>query len=262
MISANKAEQHPAPDPQGEFTRAIIKEGRSGRFRKGKKRPVKEWVARMVILVVSLAVAQVAVTLFLKAALGSDPYTVYAQGLSGVLGISVGMCHMAFSTLLLLSYTFLAREYLLPGTVLCTFGSGLLLDVVMRLFGDVIPPDASMPLRIATMIVGLAVSAIGLAMLIRCDCGLGANDILPVILSDKLRVQYRWIKITVDIVFTSAGFLLGGIVGIGTLVSVLATGPVAQWFFAPLDRLIARILLAMGIQPTSRNWQQDGEKTS
>lgn len=253
----HQTQLQPAPDPQGEFTRAIIKEGRSGRFRKGKKRPVKEWIARLAIMLVSLAVAQVAVTLFLKAALGSDPYTVYAQGLSRVLGISVGMCHMSFSTLLLLSYFVFAREYILPGTVICTFGSGIFLDAVMRLFGNVIPPDASMPLRLATMLVGLAVSAIALAMLIRCDCGLGANDILPVILSDKLRVQYRWIKITVDIVFTSAGFLLGGIVGIGTLVSVLATGPVAQWFFTPLDRLIARILLAMGIQPTSRNWRQE-----
>lgn len=230
------------PEPQGEFTRAVIATAQSGRFSKGKKRTVKEWAVRLCIMLVALFIAQIGISLFLLSVLGAEPYTVYAQGLSRVFGLSVGMCHMTFTGILLATFVFIARDYILPGTVICSFFSGLFLDLVLLFMGGVISPDASLGVRLVASLAGTCISAAGLALLIRADGGLGANDLLPIVLSDKLRIQYRWVKIAADVVFTTVGFFLGGVVGIGTLFSVLLVGPVAQWLFPVMNRVVGFVL--------------------
>lgn len=249
----NPADRGPQPDsptdPQVRFAKVVVATGRSGRFRAGKKkRSIKEWTVRLTVMFVSLFVAQFGVTFFLLSALGADPYTVYAQGLSRMSGVTVGMCHMTFTAFLLIMFFFIAREYILPGTIICSFFSGIFLDVVLRLLEGVFPTDPTMPIRFAASLAGTLVAAVGLAALIRTDSGLGANDLLPIIVSDKFHIQYRWAKIAADVAFISLGFLLGGVIGIGTIFSVILVGPVAQWMFPAMDRMLTCVLRITGME--------------
>lgn len=82
-----------------------------------------------------------------------------------------------------------------------------------------------------------------MSLVIRSDAGTGPNDLVAVILADKLkRFQFRWVRMTCDAVFMVVGLLLGGTIGLGTVLAVFLIGPVAQWFLPRSERLVSRCL--------------------
>ena len=85
--------------------------------------------------------------------------------------------------------------------------------------------------------------SIGMALVISSDAGTGPNDLVAVILTDKLkRFQFRTVRICCDLFFIITGFLLGGTVGIGTVAAAFLVGPVVQIFRPIHERAIQRIL--------------------
>ncbi len=203
-----------------------------------KKRSLRDWSIRLLLLLLGLTVAHLGVTLFLQSGLGSDPFTVLVQGLTNVVGLSVGTVHVAVTLGLMLIMLLTTKGYVLPGTVVCTFCGGPIIDLFTWLLGGWI--DAALPFawRVAVSVLGCAILACGMALVICSDAGTGANDLVAVILADKLKkFQFRWVRMACDAVFTLFGLALGGTIGLGTIFAVLLVGPVAQ-LMMPLWRRI------------------------
>ncbi|MCD7895902.1 MAG: YitT family protein, partial [Planctomycetaceae bacterium] len=133
--------------------------------------------------------------------------------------------------------------YVLPGTVVCSFFGGPIIDLFSWLLGGVITPDSGMVLRFLSMLAGCVVLAAGMSLVIKSDAGTGANDLVAVILTDKLgRFQFRWVRVACDVFFAVTGFLLGGVLGIGSVAAACLVGPVAQFFFPFMERLVHRVV--------------------
>lgn len=193
-------------------------------------------------MLLALVVGQFGVTLFLLPALGADPYTVYAQGLAKILGITVGVAHMSFTVLLMLGLLAATRGYVLPGTVVCSFFAGPFIDLYYWLLNGSVTPDSPPGLRLAAVLAGTVLIAFGYALLIKADGGLGAADLVPILISDKYAVQYRWAKMGCDVVLVVIGVCLGGVIGVGTIVTVLLVGPTAQFFFPATNRFVGWVI--------------------
>ncbi len=71
--------------------------------------------------------------------------------------------------------------------------------------------------------------AIGIATYIGADLGVGAIDLVSEIISNKLKLSYRVIRVVCDITFVVVGYLLGGTVGVGTVVAAFMIGPAVQF---------------------------------
>lgn len=209
---------------------------KSGRFRI--RRGVREWAVRLLLMLLALTVGQFGVTLFLLPALGADPYTVYAQGLAQMAGVSVGTAHMVFNLLLMAGLLAATRGYVLPGTVVCSFFAGPFIDLYSWLLRESVTPASPPGFRFAAVVFGTLFIAFGYALLIKADGGVGAADLVPILVSDKFSVQYRWAKMGCDVILVVAGVCLGGVIGMGTVIAVLLVGPVAQFFFPAMDRLV------------------------
>ena len=65
-------------------------------------------------------------------------------------------------------------------------------------------------------------------MVIRSEAGTGPNDLVAVVISDKLKKRFGIIRIITDVAFVVTGFLLGGKFGAGTLICAFLVGPVAE----------------------------------
>lgn len=87
------------------------------------------WCKALVVLFLGLAVAHLGISLFLLTDLGSDPFTVMVQGMARVAGVSVGTVHVILSTLLMVVMLLTTRGYVKPGTVICAFCGGPLIDL-------------------------------------------------------------------------------------------------------------------------------------
>ncbi|MCD8350159.1 MAG: hypothetical protein LUC93_06060 [Planctomycetaceae bacterium] len=202
------------------------------------RRTTREWAVRLVLMVFALSLGQFGVTLFILPALGADPYTAFAQGVAGKLAISVGIAHASLTIAIMVALWFVARKYDLPGTVVCSFFAGPFIDVYHWLLGGCIGPASPIWLRVVVVVLGTILIAAGYALLIKADGGLGAADLLPIIISDRFRFQYRWAKMGLDVFLAVTGSLLGGVIGIGTVIAVFLVGPVAQALFPLMERIV------------------------
>jgi len=213
------------------------------------KRSLKENAVRAVILLIGLAIAHFGVTLFILSDLGSDPFNVLVQGifrtLSRLTGWSLlthGRVHIAVSLLIIFVLLFVDRSYVKLGTVLCMVCGGPIIDGYSLLLGPVFARMESLPARIALLALGCVILAYGMTVVIKSDAGTGPNDLVAVVLSDKIKKPFSIVRIVVDVCFVAAGWLLGGVFGVGTVICAGLVGPVAGIFLPVNERLVQRIL--------------------
>lgn len=210
---------------------------------------MKTTLIRVVILFVGLIIAHFGVSLFLLANLGSDPFNVMIQGLSRSIVnvvssplVSHGNTHMAVSILIIIVLLFVDRTYIKVGTLICMFCGGPIIDVFNMMLGSVITPDSAMSIRVISNILGCIILALGMSIVIKSDAGTGPNDLVGVVISDKMKRKFSIIRMIVDACFLMCGWFLGGVVGIGTVICLFLVGPVAGFFLPKSEKVINKII--------------------
>lgn len=210
---------------------------------------MKTKIIRVIILFVGLIIAHFGVSLFLLANLGSDPFNVMIQGLSRTVAdvitsplITHGNTHMAVSILIIFVLLFVDRSYIKIGTLICMFCGGPIIDIFNMVLGSVITPDSAMAVRVISNVLGCVILALGMSVVIKSDAGTGPNDLVGVVISDKTKKKFSIIRMMVDACFLVCGWLLGGVVGIGTVICLFLVGPVAGFFLPRSEKVIYRIL--------------------
>lgn len=203
---------------------------------------------RVALLLMGLCIAHLGVTLFLQTELGSDPFNVFVQGLfrrvpwPAWAAMTHGRVHLLVSLLILLVLLGSDRSYVGVGTVLCMALGGPIIDVFTLWLAPVI--HASLPLmgRLGLLVAGCLILAFGMTIVIRSQAGTGPNDLVAVVLSDKLKKPFGPVRVAVDCAFAGIGLALGGVLGIGTVVCAFLVGPAAQLFF-PVSEKICQVAL-------------------
>lgn len=206
-------------------------------------RSIKDWGKALVVLLVGLIIAHLGVTLFLLSDLGTDTFTVFAQGLAERAGVRVGMMQMIVVCILMILMILTTKGYVKPGTVVCAVFGGPIIDFFTWLMGTVINGGAAMVVRVLCVVFGCVILSLGMSIVINSNAGTGPNDLVAVILTDKLGcVQFRWVRMACDVSFVVLGFILGGTVGVGTVVAVFLTGPLVQFWLPKTKKVIRAIL--------------------
>ena len=208
------------------------------------KKSVKEIILRVVILFVGLTIAHLGVTLFLLANLGTDPFNVLIQGLHRLINsprITHGTVHICICFLIILILLFVDRSYIGIGTVICMFCGGPIIDFFTLLLGPLFAGEVSLAVRIAVNLLGCVILAFGMTIVIKSEAGTGPNDLVAVVISDKLKRPFGIVRVIVDLLFTGIGFALGGTVGIGTLICAFCVGPVANFFFPTVEAAVKKM---------------------
>lgn len=206
---------------------------------------LKLWIRRVILLLIGLTIAHLGVTLFLLAELGSDPFNVMIQGLYRFLPwpdfMTHGYVHMVVSFGIILVLLVADRSYIRIGTLLCMFLGGPIIDVFTAALGGIINARSPLALRLAALVVGCVILAFGMTVVINSKAGTGPNDLVAVVLSDKTRWKFGPVRITVDVCFALTGFLLGGTLGLGTIICAFLVGPAAQVFMPVSGRICAGV---------------------
>lgn len=210
---------------------------------------IKKILLQLVLLLVGLTIAHFGVTLFILADLGSDPFNVLVQGvfrgLSGLLNWSFlthGRVHIGLCLLIVLVLLLVDRSYIRLGTLVCMVCGGPIIDVFTVLLTPLFALTDAFWFKLAMLAIGCVILAFGMTMVIKSKAGTGPNDLVSVVISDKTRGKFSLVRILTDASFVLIGFLLGGAVGIGTLVCAACVGPVAGLFMPLNERWIRRLI--------------------
>ena len=212
------------------------------------KRSVKETLYRVIILLIGLTIAHLGVTLFLLANLGADPFNVLVQGLfrllSSVTGWEVlthGYTHVAICFLIIVVLLVVDKSYIKIGTILCMICGGPIIDFFTIVLDFLKIGERPFLVKLLVLALGCVILAYGMTIVIKSDAGTGPNDLVAVVISDKLGKKFGLIRIIVDVSFVVIGFLLGGAVGIGTVVCAFLVGPVAGIFLPINEKLVNKV---------------------
>ncbi len=164
----------------------------------------------------------VSCAMILLSQLGNDPWDVFHQGLSRQTGIGTGVWVCIVGALVLLLWIPL-RQRPGIGTVANVVVIGVVIELVLRRW----PPAEDLESQVALLCSGVLLNAVATGLYIGARFGPGPRDGLMTGLAARghsLRVVRTGIEMTVLV----AGALLGGTVGVGTLVYALSIGPLAH----------------------------------
>jgi uncharacterized protein len=194
---------------------------------------------RLVILVAGLFLCACGIVAFLEAELGLPPWDVLHQGLAEQTPLSFGAANVLVSVVVLAAAALL-RARIGLGTVLNALLIGTFVIGLTSISAVQELSDSPVGVRVALMLAALVLFGVGSALYIGADLGAGPRDSLMVVTSQRLHVRIGVSRTAIELVALLLGFLLGGTVGIGTLVFALGIGPAVEGSF----RLLARSPLA------------------
>lgn len=180
-----------------------------------------------------ISIIQFGVALFLRMNIGSDPFTVFTQGLANTLNnlgmnVTTGTANRIILVVLFSIILLLNKNHIKIGTIICVIGVGPIIDLGVRVV-SVLPVESySYLLKMFLIALGCFIIAIGFSILSATKVGVAPNDIIPFIIKERINCEYRWIRICMDAFLLIGGFMLGGTVGVGTIIAMATTGPFIQ----------------------------------
>ncbi|MER6311003.1 membrane protein YczE [Streptomyces sp. NPDC001739] len=180
---------------------------------------------RLVQLYTGLVLYGVSMGLMLRADLGLEPWSVLNQGISRHTGLSIGTVTVAFGALILLLWIPLRQR---PG--LGTVSNVVILGVVMDLTLAWFPELSSLGARIPLLAFAVVLNGAATGLYIAARFGPGPRDGLMTGLHLRTGRPVRLVRTCIEVTVLVAGFLLGGSIGVGTVLYALAIGPLAQFF--------------------------------
>ncbi|MEW1693621.1 YitT family protein [Streptomyces sp. NPDC091265] len=180
---------------------------------------------RLIQLYVGLALYGVSSALLVVAGLGLEPWGVLHQGLAERTGITIGVVSIIIGAIVLLLWIPLRQRPGL-GTVSNVFAVGLAMDGTLAL----VPEVHGLAAQAGVMAAGIVLNGVATGLYIAARFGPGPRDGLMTGLHRRTGRSIRLVRTAIEVAVVVTGFLLGGSLGVGTVLYALAIGPLAQFF--------------------------------
>jgi uncharacterized membrane protein YczE len=178
---------------------------------------------RLIQLYAGLVLYGVSMGLLVRAQLGVIPWDVLHQGLARQLDLSMGTVVIGVSLLLLLAWIPLRER---PG--LGTLSNALLVGLTLDATLIVLPPIDALPLQMVLVVGGVLLNAVATASYIGVHLGPGPRDGLMTGLVRRTGRSVQLVRTSIEAAVVLVGWILGGTVGVGTVIYALAIGPLVQ----------------------------------
>ena len=184
---------------------------------------------RLTQLFAGLLLYGISLALVLRAGLGLAPWDVLHQGLARPTGLTVGQMVILVSFAVLILWIPLRQP---PG--FGTFANAILVGLSVDLTMLVLDDVSSWPARVLFLVSGVLLNAVATALYIGAMLGPGARDGLMTGLVRRTGRSVRVVRTSLEVGVLAVGWLLGGTVGVGTLLYAFAIGPVVHVLLPPL----------------------------
>lgn len=175
-------------------------------------------------LFVAVNLAGFGAAIMVQSGLGSDPITVFIDGLHHTLGISLGWGSRMYSVITLLIAFMIARKDIGWTTIIFTLSVGFTIDFYDLLLKNFPIADVAFGYRLLCVCLGQVCLGVAYAILILFRNGMNQLEAISYYVSDKLNTKFVYVRTTFDVIFLIIGKLLGGIVGIGSIIAMCTTG--------------------------------------
>lgn len=203
-------------------------------------------VLRVAQLLIGLVLYGAGCGIMVRAGIGLDPWTVFAQGLSVQTGIGIGWITNIVGFFVLLLWIPLRQR---PG--IGTIANILLVGTSMQATVAIVPAVEGFAVQLLVFIGGMVLVAAASGLYIGANFGPGPRDGLMTGLNSRFGSPIWASRLGVEATVLLAGWLLGGIVGLGTVLFAAGIGPLVHVALTPFQRRRAAAAAATATQPVT-----------
>ncbi len=175
-------------------------------------------------LMAGLVVYAIAICLMIKSDLGLGPWDAFHVGIHKLTGISIGMASIMVGAVIIVGTLFLSVK---PG--FGTVANMVLIGVFIDLLMPFVPKSAFWGVGVLYYTAGVALSGLATGMYIAAGLGKGPRDGLMIAISSRTGSPVGRVRTVIEIVVLGFGWLMGGKIGVGTVLFALTIGPATQW---------------------------------
>jgi uncharacterized protein len=174
----------------------------------------------VIFLIIGLVLFGLGEALLISAGIGVSPWTAFGQGISNVSNVTIGFATFIISLFVLLCWIPLKQ---IPGigTVLNVIIIASVLDYSL----PYLPSPETYILRLTQVVLGVVITGFGGGVYLIANLGPGPRDGLMTGLQRISDFPIAWVRSGIELTVVLIGWILGGIVGIGTLIFAFGIGP-------------------------------------
>ncbi|WP_175989935.1 YitT family protein [Bacillus sp. Marseille-Q1617] len=199
----------------------------------------REFVIRWAFFFVGLLVLALGITLTIKGKdLGIGPWDVFHYGLFKQLGLTIGTWSIIAGFMILLITGIGTKSFPKVGAFL----NMLLIGIFIDLFNFLIPDPESFAAQSIVFAIGILVIGYGIGLYVSADLGAGPRDSLMLLVTEKTGWKVQWVRNGMELIVFFFGWLLGGPVGIGTVVIALGLGSIVGISLPQSKKLLQYVL--------------------
>lgn len=213
-------------------------------LRPHKSVPITPWTAtsrwdlaplRVVVLFFGLFIFGLGDSLLIQSDIGNAPWSVLAQGVSNRLDITMGWSTFGISTVVLLLWIPLREK---PG--FGTLANISLIAIAIQVGVTIFPVQTSYIPGVLYCLIGIGMVGVGSSLYITCGLGPGPRDGLMTALHNRSGVRIGRVRLGIEGFVLVAGWLLGGTVGLGTVLFATLIGQSIAVALGVVSRLTAK----------------------
>ena len=204
---------------------------------------------RILMSSLGVVICGISVGMFRTVALGVDPFQALMSGLNSVIPISFGTLYVIVNVALLAFSLIFDRKKIGLATLINLTLLGYVVEYAQKLFTALFPELTLIP-RLLLFALAIVVICFGSALYFNADLGVSTYDAVSLVISERQdKVSFKVCRILSDLICVALGVLLcklahmgwgeiGGVVGIGTIITAFFMGPLISFFsgILPLSR--------------------------
>jgi len=192
---------------------------------------------RCLFFITGIIVLSFGITLTIKGQLfGVGSWDVLHIGLTKTIGLTIGSWSIILGLVILAFDMLITKKFPLPGTFIDMFLAGIFIDI----FNYWLPDIDGFWMQLVSYLTGLVLLGWGCGMYMVANLGIGPRDTLMLMMVHKLGWSVTRSRTTMEVTVAVIGFILGGPIGIGTVLMAFGLGPIVQFALTYNEKLFMR----------------------
>ena len=187
-------------------------------------------IRRILGTCIGIIIIAMGIAFFKKSVLGNDSITALNLRLAELRGIVLGVQNLQFNLIVFMFQLWLGRKYIGLGT----FVNGIAISFIVTCISDnwlsVFPAPSALPLQLFWVALAVLITSLGCSLYQTADLGVAPYDFISLAMAEYLPFPYFGCRVSIDLLCAVLCFLLGGLVGLGTLICALGLGPFIHFY--------------------------------
>lgn len=196
---------------------------------------MKKSIQTVLAIAAAVLLTGLGVALFVHANLGSDTITVFVDGLHRTLNVSYGTASRIYNIIMLIIALIVSFKNIGWATIVYALTVGFAMDFFEVLLAPLNIENMNILARLLVTCLGQVCFGLTYALLIIYRKGMNQVDAIAYAIVNKTNVPFKWIRTGADVVLLVIGWILGGVIGIGSVIAMSTTGILIDFFLKILE---------------------------